>query len=83
MKNVTAECPPPVFRVGAPMPQRGVEGCPCKEKGPLNEFALLADSTGQIVWYARKNCPIHGITVTDLSEPRPTATNSEPSTTAS
>jgi hypothetical protein len=65
------------------MPERGVEGCPCKEKGPLNEFVLLADSKSQIVWYARKSCPIHGITVTDRNEPLPTDTSSEPSTTES
>ncbi|UTC29928.1 hypothetical protein BAJUN_03260 [Bajunvirus bajun] len=80
MRNVTEDCPPPKFGKAdlSMMPERGVEGCICREPGAdkRRDFILLADRRGEIVWYARNTCLIHGLTATDLPD-----NSGEPSTT--
>ncbi|AXQ68728.1 hypothetical protein HOU00_gp397 [Caulobacter phage CcrPW] len=85
MRNITDEATATVtsFYGYEPIPLRGVEGCPCLEPIPTNELMTIHDRNNQIVWYARKNCPIHGILITDLPESPPTDTSTDSSTIAS
>lgn len=79
MRNITNEASATVrARYGRlpPIPPRGVEGCNCLMTMPSDQLIALADQSDKIVWYARKNCPIHGITITDQSASPATATSS-------
>jgi len=86
MRNITGEARSVVkgrFPKKDALPLRGSEGCICTEHAPRDEFTLMADASGVIVWYARKSCPIHGLTIQDPNESPPMGTNMEPSTTES
>lgn len=65
----------------APLPPRGVDDCVCQQRAPRSEFMwiwlgatlLAAAAQGPLNkppehdWYARKTCPIHGLTIKDPS----------------
>jgi hypothetical protein len=65
IRNITTEASHSIRTCTAedyPWPERGSEGCICREPGARRDrdFLLLIDRHGEIQWYARMTCPIHG-----------------------